>query len=68
MDFSLNFTTRGKSLDELKRRINGETSLRGENLLLYSFDPDSLLLKIEGNSSINRGSHFHYELGHNLFC
>jgi two-component system cell cycle response regulator DivK len=22
----------------------------------------------DGNSSINRGSHFHYELGHNLFC
>lgn len=53
MDFSLNFTTRGKSLDELKRRINGETSLRGENLLLYSFDLDSLVSKIEESRSFS---------------
>jgi DNA-binding transcriptional LysR family regulator len=25
-------------------------------------------IKVLCNSSINRGSHFHYELGHNLFC
>jgi uncharacterized protein involved in outer membrane biogenesis len=47
MDFSMNIVTNGKNLEEMKRRMNGEASLRGENLLLYGMDIDSLLSKIQ---------------------
>jgi uncharacterized protein involved in outer membrane biogenesis len=47
MDFSLNIATNGKNLEEMKRRMNGEVSLKGENLLLYGVDLDSLLSKIQ---------------------
>jgi AsmA protein len=53
MDFSLNIVTKGKSLEEMKKRMNGEASLKGENLLLYSFDLDSLLSKIEQSQSFS---------------
>jgi uncharacterized protein involved in outer membrane biogenesis len=53
MDFSLNIVTHGKSLEEMKKRINGEASLRGENLLLYGMDLDSLLSNIEESQSFS---------------
>lgn len=53
MDFSLKIVTKGKSLEEMKRRVNGEASLRGENLLLYGLDLDSLLSKIEQSQSFS---------------
>jgi len=53
MDFSLNIVTKGKSLEEMKRRMNGEASLKGENLLLYGLDLDSLLSKIEQSQSFS---------------
>ncbi len=53
MDFSLNIVTKGKSLEEMKRRMNGEASLKGENLLLYGLDLDSLLSKVEESQSFS---------------
>ena len=53
MDFSLNIVTKGKSLKEMKRRMNGNASLKGENLLLYGLDLDSLLSKIEQSQSFS---------------
>ena len=53
MDFSLNIVTKGKSLEEMKKRMNGEASLRGENLLLYGMDLDSLLSNIEESQNFS---------------
>jgi uncharacterized protein involved in outer membrane biogenesis len=53
MDFSLNIVTEGKSLEEMKKRMNGEASLKGENLLLYGKDLDSLLSKIEESQNFS---------------
>lgn len=52
-NFSLKITTEGKSLEEMKRRMKGEASLRGENLLLYSMDLDHLLSKFEESQQIS---------------
>ena len=53
MDFSLNIMTKRKSLEEMKKSMNGEAFLKGENLLLYSLDLDSLLSKIEQSQSFS---------------
>jgi AsmA protein len=53
MDFSLNIVTKGKSLDEMKRKSNGTASLKGEHLLLYGVALDSLLAKIEEGQSLS---------------
>ena len=53
MDFSLNIVTNGKNLEEMKRRMNGEASLKGENLLLYGIDLDSLLSKIQESQNFS---------------
>jgi hypothetical protein len=53
MDFSLNIATNGKNLEEMKRRMNGEASLKGENLLLYGIDLDSLLSKIQESQNFS---------------
>jgi AsmA protein len=53
MDFSLNIVTKGKSFEEMKKRMNGEASLRGENLLLYGMDLDSLLSNIEESQNFS---------------
>jgi uncharacterized protein involved in outer membrane biogenesis len=53
MDFSLNIATNGKNLEEMKRRMNGEASLKGENLLLYGVDLDGLLSKIQESQNFS---------------
>lgn len=53
MDFSLNIVTNGKNLEEMKRRMNGEASLKGENLLLYGIDLDSLLSNIQESQNFS---------------
>jgi len=53
MDFSLNIVTKGKSLEEMKKRMSGEASLRGENLLLYGMDLDSLFSNIEESQNFS---------------
>jgi len=47
MNFSLDIETGGKDSDEMKRRMRGEASLRGDNLLLYGIDLDSLLSTLQ---------------------
>jgi AsmA protein len=51
MDFSLKIVTNGKNLEEMKRRMNGEASLKGGNLLLYGMDLDSILSNIKARTS-----------------
>jgi AsmA protein len=53
MDFSLNIVTNGKNLEEMKRRMNGEASLKGENLLLHGIDLDSLLSNIQESQNFS---------------
>ncbi|TAL24403.1 MAG: AsmA family protein, partial [Nitrospirae bacterium] len=47
MDFDIDVTAKGKNIDEMKKKVNGEVVLKGENLILYSMDIDNLLTKIE---------------------
>jgi len=61
MDFDMSIATKGKNIDEMKKKVNGEVLLKGENLILYSLDLDNLLTKIEKSRSfslIDIGSFF----------
>jgi len=53
INFSADLTAMGKSSDELKRSLNGDFSLNGENLMLYSIDIDSLITKYERSRNFN---------------
>jgi uncharacterized protein involved in outer membrane biogenesis len=53
INFSADLTAIGKSADELKRSLNGDLSLNGENLMLYSIDIDSLITKYERSRNFN---------------
>ena len=43
----------GKSADEVKRSLNGNLSLNGENLMLYNIDIDALVTKYERSQNFN---------------
>jgi uncharacterized protein involved in outer membrane biogenesis len=47
INFSADLTAMGKSADELKRSLNGNLSLNGENVMLYNIDIDALVMKYE---------------------
>jgi len=51
--FSADLTATGKSADEVKRSLNGDVSLKGENLMLYSLDIDALIPKYERSQNFN---------------
>jgi AsmA protein len=53
VDFSADLTATGKSADEVKRSLNGDVSLKGENLMLYSLDIDALIPKYERSQNFN---------------
>ena len=53
INFSADLTAMGKSADELKRSLNGDLSLNGENLMLYSIDIDALIMKYERSQNFN---------------
>ncbi len=53
MDFSTNLSMRGKSLDEIKRTVSGDVSLKGETLSLSNLDLDRLLAKYRKSQSFN---------------
>lgn len=53
MNFSLDLSMKGKSFDEMKRTIDGEASLQGDNLLLYNLDLDRLISKIEESQNFS---------------
>ena len=43
----------GKSADEVRRSLNGDLSLNGENLMLYKMDIDALIMKNEKSQNFN---------------
>jgi AsmA protein len=53
INFSADLTAMGKSADEVKRSLNGNLSLNGENLMLYNIDIDALIMKYERSRNFN---------------
>ena len=53
VNFSADLTAMGKSADEVKRSLNGNLSLNGENLMLYNIDIDALIMKYERSQNFN---------------
>jgi AsmA protein len=53
INFSADLTAMGKSADEVKRSLNGNLSLNGENLMLYKIDIDALIMKYERTQNLN---------------
>ncbi len=52
-EFFADLTASGKSADELKRSLNGDLSLNGEELVLTSIDIDALIPKYERSQNFN---------------
>lgn len=53
VDFTADLTATGKSVDEAKRSLSGDVSLKGENLMLYNMDIDALIPKYERSQNFN---------------
>jgi uncharacterized protein involved in outer membrane biogenesis len=53
LDFSSDFSMKGKSGYEMKRTISGKVSLRGKNLALYNMDLDYFLSRYEKSQNFN---------------
>ena len=53
INFSADLTAMGKSADEVKRSLNGNLSLNGENLMLYNIDVDAFIMKYERSQNLN---------------
>ena len=53
INFSADLTAMGKSADEVKRSLNGDLSLNGENLMLYNMDIDAIIMKNEASQNFN---------------
>ncbi|MBW2449246.1 MAG: AsmA family protein [Deltaproteobacteria bacterium] len=53
VNFSADLTAMGKSADEVKRSLNGNLSLNGENLMLYNIDIDAFIMKYERSQNFN---------------
>jgi uncharacterized protein involved in outer membrane biogenesis len=53
INFSADLTAIGRSADEVKRSLNGDLSLNGENLMLYNIDIDALIMKNERSQNFN---------------
>jgi uncharacterized protein involved in outer membrane biogenesis len=53
INFSADLTAMGESADEVKRSLNGELSLNGENLVLYNIDIDALIMKYERSQNLS---------------
>ena len=52
-DFSADVTATGKSADELRRSLEGDVSLSGENLMLYNLDMDALIQEYARSQNFN---------------
>jgi AsmA protein len=52
-DFSATLSAHGKGAAEMKRTLNGEVSLRGENLTLHGIDLDRFLTQYEKSQSVS---------------
>ena len=53
INFSADLTAMGKSTAEVKRSLDGDLSLNGENLMLYNIDVDALITKYERSQNFN---------------
>jgi hypothetical protein len=53
MDFSANLSMQGKTLNEMKQTVDGEISLRGENLMFEGSDLDQEFARFESSQSFN---------------
>jgi uncharacterized protein involved in outer membrane biogenesis len=53
MDFSANLSMQGKSVNEMKQTIEGQISLRGENLALNGRDLDKEFARFESSQNFN---------------
>lgn len=53
MDFSANLSMQGASMDEMKLSLDGDASLRGENLTLDGIDLDRALSRFESSQNFN---------------
>jgi AsmA protein len=53
VNFSADLTAAGKSADEVKRSLNGDVSLSGDNLTLHGLDIDALIPKYERSQNFN---------------
>ena len=53
MDFSANLAMQGKTANEMKQTMDGEISLRGENLTLDGNDLDRQLSRFESSQNFN---------------
>jgi AsmA protein len=53
MDFSVNLSMQGKTVSEMKQTLDGEASLRGENLALDGIDLDRVLSRFEYSQNFN---------------
>jgi uncharacterized protein involved in outer membrane biogenesis len=53
INFSADLTAMGRSADEVKRSLNGDLSLSGEDLMLHNVDIDALIMKYERSQNFN---------------
>lgn len=53
VNFTADLTATGKSADEVKKSLNGDLSLNGEDLVLTGIDIDALLRKYERSQNFN---------------
>jgi AsmA protein len=53
MDFTANLSMQGKTVNEMKQTVDGEASLRGENLTLDGIDLDRVLSRFESSQNFN---------------
>ena len=53
VNFSADLVAMGKSANEVKRSLNGNLSLYGENLVLYNIDIDALVMKYKRSQNFN---------------
>jgi AsmA protein len=53
MDFSANLSMQGKTVNEMKQTVDGDISLRGENLTLDGHDLDRVISRFESSQNFN---------------
>jgi AsmA-like protein len=53
MDFSANLSMRGKTVNEMRQTMEGQISLRGENLTLNGIDLDQEFSRFESSQNFN---------------
>jgi hypothetical protein len=53
INVSAHLTAMGKSTDEVRRSLNGDLTLNGENLMLYNIDIDAFIMKYERSQNLN---------------